>query len=88
MGKVDQMVSSLQKLYSKRSSLDKQIVSAEKKLAAEAKVGAKPAPAKKLAAKKPKAKKPAAKKSAAKKPAAKKPVAKKPAPKPAPLLKK
>ena len=82
MAKVDQMVSSLQKLYSKRSTLDKQIVDAEKKLATEAKVAAKPAPAKK-----PAAKKPAAKKSAAKKPAAKKPVA---APKPAvkPLLKK
>ena len=68
MAKVDQMVSGLQKLYAKRSALDKQIVDAEKKLAAEAKVAAKPA-----AAKKP-AKKPAKKK--AKKPAAPKPAGK------------
>ena len=74
MAKVDQMVSSLQKLYAKRSSLDKQIIDVEKKLAAEAKVAAKPAPAKKAG------KKPGAKKAAAKKPAAK-PVVK-------PLLKK
>ena len=67
MAKIDQMVSSLQKLYVKRSSLDKQILDAEKKLVAEAKVAAKPASA---------AKKPAKKKSAAKKPAAKKPAAK------------
>jgi len=59
MGKIDQMISSLQKLYSKRSTLDKQIVDAEKKLVAEAKAAAKPAaPAKKPAAK---ARKPAAK---------------------------
>ena len=72
MAKVDQMVSALQKLYSKRSALDKQILDAEKKLTAEAKVAAKPA----LPAKKPAAKKPAAKKPAAPKPAAK-PVVKK-----------
>ena len=61
MTKVDQMVSALQKLYSKRSALDKQILDGEKKLAAEAKSAAKPAaPAKKPAAKKP-AKKPAPK---------------------------
>ena len=65
MAKIDQMVSSLQSLYSKRNALDKQIVAAEKKLASEAKIAAKPA------------KKPAAKKSA-KKPAAKKPAASKP----------
>ena len=65
MAKVDQMVSSLQKLYAKRGALDKQIGDAEKKLAAEAKAAAKPAPAKKPAAKK------AAKKPAAPKPAAK-----------------
>jgi hypothetical protein len=61
MAKVDQMVSDLQKLYSQRGALDKKIVAAEKKLSAEAKVAAKPAPAKKPAAKKPAAKKPAAK---------------------------
>jgi sec-independent protein translocase protein TatB len=72
MAKVDQMVSALQKLYSKRSALDKQILDAEKKLAAEAKVVAKPAGP----AKKPAGKKPAAKKSAAK-PAAPKPPVKK-----------
>jgi hypothetical protein len=72
MAKVDQMVSSLQKLYSKRSTLDKQIVDAEKKLAVEAKAAAKPAaPAKKPAAKKPAAKKPAAKPAAPKAPAKK-----------------
>ena len=76
MAKVDQMVIGLQKLYAKRSALDKQIIDAEKKLAAEAKVAAKPAaPAKKPAAK-PAAKKPAAK-PAAKKPAAPKPLLKK-----------
>jgi len=70
------MVLALQKLYSKRGALDKQIVDLEKKLVAEVKVAAKPAAA---------AKKPAAKKAAGKKPAAKKA-----APKPAakPLLKK
>ena len=63
MGKVDQIVSALQKLYAKRSALDKQIVDAEKKLTAAAKVAAKPAAAvKKLVAKKPTAKKTAAKK--------------------------
>jgi septal ring factor EnvC (AmiA/AmiB activator) len=68
MGKVDQLVSSLQKLYSKRGALDKQIADAEKKLAVEAKAAAKPAAP---------AKKPAARKSAAKKPAASKPPVKK-----------
>lgn len=71
MAKVDQIVSGLQKLYSKRSVLDKQIVEAEKKLTAEvnavAKLAAKPAAAvKKAAAKKPVAKKVAAVKSAVK----------------------
>jgi hypothetical protein len=69
MGKVDQLVSGLQKLYSKRGALDKQIAADEKKLAVEAKAAAKPAPAKKPAAKKPA-------KKAAKKPAAPKPTAK------------
>ena len=78
MAKVDQVVSALQKLYSKRNALDKQIQDAEKKLVAEAKVSAK-AVAKKPAAKKA-AKKPAKKaaKKPAKKPAAKKPAAPKP----------
>ena len=79
MAKVDQLVSSLQKLYSKRGALDKQIVDAEKKLASEAKIAAKPAAP---------AKKPVAKKPAAKKPAAKKPAAKPAAAAPKPLLKK
>ena len=84
MAKVDQIFSSLQKLYSQRSILNKQILDAEKKLAAEvnaaAKTAKKPA-AKKPAAKKPVAKKPVAKKAAVKKAApAKKPVAKKPVP--------
>ena len=65
MAKVDQLASALQKLYSKRGALDKQILDAEKKLVAEAKIPAKPAaPAKKPAAKKPAAKKPAAKPAA------------------------
>jgi hypothetical protein len=68
MAKVDQIVSALQKLYSKRNALDKQIVDAEKKLTAEAKVAAKPEAT---------AKKPAAKKAATKKPAAPKPPVKK-----------
>ena len=66
MAKVDQLVSTLQKLYSKRSALDKQIADSEKKLVAEAKVASKPAPAKKAAAKKAAAKKPAASKAPAK----------------------
>jgi hypothetical protein len=66
MAKVGQIVTSLQKLYDKRGALDKQIVEAEKKLAAEAKTGVKATAS---------AKKPAARK-AAKKPAAKPPVAK------------
>ena len=64
MAKVDSMLSALEKLYLKRSALDKQIVASEKKLVAEAKVASKPAgPVKKPAkagAKKPAAKKPAA----------------------------
>jgi len=73
MAKVDQMVSALQKLYTKRSALDKQIVDAEKKLAAEAKVAVKPAaPAKKPVAKKTAVKKPVAKPAAAPKPLLKK----------------
>ena len=68
MGKVDQLVSSIQKLQSKRGALDKQIAAAEKKLVDEAKAAAKTtAPAKKAAGKKPAAKKPAAPKSPAKK---------------------
>jgi len=79
MAKVDQMFTSLQKLYLRRSALDKAISDAEKKLVAEVKVAAKPAaPAKKPAAKVG-VKKPAVK-VAAKQPAAK-PAAK-------PLLKK
>jgi len=63
MGKVDQLVSSLEKLYAKRGALDTQITDTEKKLVAEAKATPKEAaPAKKAAAKKPAAKKPAAKK--------------------------
>ena len=86
MAKIDQMVASLQKLYAKRGALDKQIISAEKKLAVEAKAAAKPA----ASAKKSAGKKSKTKKSAAKKTVAKKSAAKKPAPKPAvkPLLKK
>ena len=62
MGKVDQIVSSLQKLYVKQDALNKQIAGEQKKLAAEANTVAKQAgPAKKPAAKKPAAKKPAAK---------------------------
>ena len=68
MAKIEQIVSALQSLYSKRSALDKQIIDAEKKLVAEAKIAAKPAaPAKKPAAKKPAAKKPAAPKPPVKK---------------------
>ena len=62
MGKVDQIVSSLQKLYVKQDALNKQITGEQKKLAAEANAAAKlAASAKKPAAKKPAAKKPAAK---------------------------
>jgi len=68
MGKVDQLVSSLQKLYAKRGALDKQITDAEKKLAVEAKATTKTAaPAKKAAGRKAAAKKPASPKPAAKK---------------------
>ena len=68
MGKVDQLVTTLQKLQSKRGALDKQIAAAEKKLVDEAKAAAKTAaPAKKAAGKKPAAKKPAVPKSPAKK---------------------
>ena len=62
MGKVDQIVSSLEKLYSKRGALDKQIAEAEKKLASEVKTAAKPV----AAAVKPAAKKATAKKAAPK----------------------
>jgi hypothetical protein len=72
MAKVDQLLSSLQKLYVKRSAVDKQIVEAEKKLAVEAKA-VKPA---------------ASAKKAAGKPAVRKAAAKKPAAAPKPLLKK
>jgi len=65
MGKVDQLVSSLQKLQTKRGALDKQITDAEKKLAVEIKAATKvAAPAKKPAAKKSAAKKSTAKKQA------------------------
>jgi hypothetical protein len=64
MAKLEQVVSSLQKLYAQRSLLDKQIIAAEKKFVTEAKAAIKAttskAPAKKPAAKKP-APKPAAK---------------------------
>jgi hypothetical protein len=60
MAKVDQIVASLQKLYAKRTALGKQILSSEKKLAAEANAPAKKA---KKAKTKAKAKKPAAKAS-------------------------
>ena len=64
MGKVDSTLSALEKLYSKRNALDKQIVASEKKLVAEVKGASKVAgPAKKPA--KTRAKKPAAKKPAA-----------------------
>ena len=59
MPKIDKTVAALQKLYAKRSALDKQILAAEKKLVDEAKAAAKPAPVKKPAAKKPAQKKPA-----------------------------
>ena len=64
MGKLDQAVAALQKLYANRSALDKKILDAEKKLVTEAKAAA--ATPKQAAAKKPAAKKPAAKKPAAK----------------------
>jgi len=68
MGKVDQLVSLLEKMYSKRGALDKQIADAEKKLVVEAKASTKSAaPAKKTAAKKTAAKKPAAPKPSSKK---------------------
>ena len=64
MAKLDQLVTSLQKLYTKRGALDKQIADAEKKFAVEAKAATKSAaPAKKAAAKKPAARKAAAKKA-------------------------
>jgi len=66
MAKADKTLTSLQKLYEKRSALDKQIVTAEKKLVSEAK-SAEKAPAAKTTAKKTTAKK----KTAAKKPAKK-----------------
>ena len=77
MAKIDKMVADLQKLLKKKEALDKQILDAGKKIAAEAKVAPKAAPAKKAAPKKA-AKKPAAKKAAKKpaKPAAPKPVVK------------
>jgi heterodisulfide reductase subunit C len=63
MAKLDQLVSSLQKLQSKRGALDEQIAAAEKKLVDEVMaVGETAAPVKKAAAKKTAAKKPTAKK--------------------------
>ena len=80
MAKADQLLSSLQKLRTKRDALDKQIQDGEKKLVAEFKTAAKPAPVKKEKVEaKSKDKKPAAKTASAK--AVPKPAAK-------PLLKK
>ena len=70
MAKLDQITASLQKLYEKRGALDKQIIDAEKKLAAEVKALKAAIPAEKSAGAKLAAKKPAARKPRAKKPAA------------------
>ena len=53
MAKLEKAFSGLQKLYAKRTAMDKQILDAEKKLVAEANAAAKSAavPAKKPAAK-------------------------------------
>jgi hypothetical protein len=59
---MDQKFMALQKLYEKRTTLDKQIIEAEKKLVAETKV----LPKAESKVKKPTAKKPATKKSATK----------------------
>jgi len=69
MAKVDLALTSLQKLYAKRSALDKQIAAAEKKLVSEAKNTAKAftATAKKSTAKKTTARKKTTSKKAAKK---------------------
>jgi len=53
MAKIDQMISALQKLYEKRNTLNKQIIDAEKKLAAEAASAAAGAKTKAAAKKKP-----------------------------------
>ena len=67
MAKVDQVVTSLQKLYAKRSALDKQIVTAEKKLMSEATKSVKTtAKTKKTAARKTTRKRAAAKTTAKK----------------------
>ena len=60
MAKANQTLTSLQKLYEKRSALDKQIIAAEKKLVSEAKAPA--ATTKKTTARKTTAKKTTAKK--------------------------
>jgi len=70
MAKASQTLTSLQKLYEKRSALDKQIITAEKKLVSEAKAPA--ATTKKTTARKTTAKKTTAKKKTATKKTAKK----------------
>ena len=57
MAKLEKAFSDLQKLYAKRTAMDKHILDAEKKLVAEAKAEPAAVPAKKPAAKKPVAKK-------------------------------
>ena len=75
MANVDLALTSLQKLYEKRSALDKQIVTAEKKLVSAAKTPA--TKAKKTTAKKTTARKTTAKKTTARKKTASKKAAKK-----------
>ena len=62
----EKIVATLEKLYSKRADLDKQILEAEKKLLAEVKTCCKPAAVAKPIAKKPVGKKPGPKKPAKK----------------------
>jgi hypothetical protein len=68
MAKIDQIATSLEKLYAKRDAVRKQIVPAEKKLLSEARALAKP-----TAARKPGKKAPAKKTAAPRKPRATKP---------------
>jgi hypothetical protein len=68
MAKIDQIATSLEKLYAKRDAVRKQIVTAEKKLLSEARALAKPA-----ATKKPGKKAPAKKAAAPRKPRVTKP---------------
>jgi septal ring factor EnvC (AmiA/AmiB activator) len=70
MAKIDQIATSLEKLYAKRDAVRKEIVSTEKKMIAEAR-----ALAKSTAAKKPGKKAPAKKTGAPRKPRAPKPKA-------------